>query len=72
LKHDARNTVDAALFMGKSFQVGWGPNGILIHSGGPVGSGSEYKILSSVVSLEKVAFDNFVRDENNKVSEGRG
>ncbi|RYR24076.1 hypothetical protein Ahy_B02g057570 isoform D [Arachis hypogaea] len=65
----ARNIVDAGLFMGKSFRVGWGPNGILVHSGAPVGSGSEYKVLSSVVSLEKVAFDNFVRDENNKVSE---
>ncbi|QHO22498.1 Nuclear pore complex protein [Arachis hypogaea] len=76
LKHEtpvstnyARNIVDAGLFMGKSFRVGWGPNGILVHSGAPVGSGSEYKVLSSVVSLEKVAFDNFVRDENNKVSE---
>ncbi|KAL1347456.1 hypothetical protein HN51_023539 [Arachis hypogaea] len=76
LKHEtpvstnyARNIVDAGLFMGKSFRVGWGPNGILLHSGAPVGSGSEYKVLSSVVSLEKVAFDNFVRDENNKVSE---
>ncbi|OMO52887.1 Peptidase S59, nucleoporin [Corchorus capsularis] len=32
------NIVDAALFMGRSFRVGWGPNGILIHSGTPVGS----------------------------------
>ncbi|KAL1364744.1 hypothetical protein HN51_012899 [Arachis hypogaea] len=76
LKHEtpvstnyACNIVDAGLFMGKSFRVGWGPNGILVHSGAHVGSGSEYKVLSSVVSLEKVAFDNFVRDENNKVSE---
>ncbi|MED6215984.1 hypothetical protein PIB30_003184 [Stylosanthes scabra] len=39
LKHEtpvsenyARNIVDAGLFMGKSFRVGWGPNGILVHS----------------------------------------
>lgn len=76
LKHEtpvsvnyARNIVDAGLFMGKSFRVGWGPNGILVHSGAPVGSGSDHKLLSSVVNLEKVAFDNLVRDENKKVSE---
>ena len=76
LKHEtpvtvnyARNIVDAGLFMGKSFRVGWGPNGILVHSGAPVGSGRDHKILSSVVNLEKVAFDNMVRDENKKVSE---
>jgi nuclear pore complex protein Nup98-Nup96 len=39
LKHEtpvsgnyAHNIVDAGLFMGKSFPVGWGPNGILVHS----------------------------------------
>jgi nuclear pore complex protein Nup98-Nup96 len=32
-----RNLTDAALFMGRSFRVGWGPNGTLIHSGFPVG-----------------------------------
>ncbi|XP_061345177.1 nuclear pore complex protein NUP96 isoform X2 [Gastrolobium bilobum] len=76
LKHEtpvtgnyAHNIVDAGLFMGKSFRVGWGPNGILVHSGAPVGSGGERKLLSSVVNLEKVAFDNLVRDENKKVSE---
>lgn len=76
LKHEtplsvnyARNIVDAGLFMGKSFRVGWGPNGILVHSGAPVGSGSDHKLLSSVVNLEKVAFDNLVRDENKKLSE---
>ncbi|OIW16438.1 hypothetical protein TanjilG_19154 [Lupinus angustifolius] len=76
LKHEtpvsrnyARNIVDAGLFMGKSFGVGWGPNGILVHSGAPVGSGSDHRLLSSVVNLEKVAFDNLVRDENKKVSE---
>ncbi|CAL5190845.1 unnamed protein product [Lathyrus oleraceus] len=76
LKHEtpvsgnyAHNIVDAGLFMGKSFRVGWGPNGILLHSGAPVGSGGNQKLLSSVVTLEKVAFDNLVRDENKKVSE---
>ncbi|KAK2378290.1 Nucleoporin autopeptidase [Trifolium repens] len=76
LKHEtpvsgnyAHNIVDAGLFMGKSFRVGWGPNGILVHSGAFVGSGGDHNLLSSVVKLEKVAFDNLVRDENKKVSE---
>lgn len=76
LKHEtpvsgsyAHNIVDAGLFMGKSFRVGWGPNGILVHSGALVGSGRDNKLLSSVVNLEKVAFDNLVRDENKKVCE---
>ncbi|XP_072991843.1 nuclear pore complex protein NUP96 [Typha latifolia] len=59
--------VDAALFMGRSFRVGWGPNGILVHTGSPVcnpGSG-----LSSVVNIEKVAIDKAVRDEKNKVKD---
>ncbi|CAN1826206.1 Nuclear pore complex protein NUP96, partial [Linum perenne] len=33
----SRNIVDAGLFMGKSFRVGWGPNGVLLHSGAPAG-----------------------------------
>ncbi|KAK7258345.1 hypothetical protein RIF29_23918 [Crotalaria pallida] len=65
----ARNIVDAGLFMGKSFRVGWGPNGVLVHSGAPVGSGNDHRLLSSVVNLEKVAFDNLARDENKKVNE---
>ncbi|KOM46342.1 hypothetical protein LR48_Vigan07g004600 [Vigna angularis] len=76
LKHEtpvsgnyAHNIVDAGLFMGKSFRVGWGPNGILVHSGAPVGSSGDHRLLSSVINLEKVAFDNVVRDENKKVSE---
>lgn len=64
----SRNIVDAALFMGRSFRVGWGPNGVLVHTGAPVGS-SDPPVISSVVNLEKVAFDKVVRDENNKVSE---
>ncbi|KAI4296951.1 hypothetical protein L6164_036867 [Bauhinia variegata] len=63
------NIVDAGLFMGRSFRVGWGPNGILVHAGAPVGSGDDHKVLSSVVNLEKVAFDKLVRDENNNVRE---
>ncbi|KAL6649303.1 hypothetical protein ACP70R_013527 [Stipagrostis hirtigluma subsp. patula] len=59
--------VDAALFMGRSFRVGWGPNGILVHSGSLVNSpGSS---LSSVIHIEKVAGDKVVRGENNKVKE---
>ncbi|OMO74197.1 Peptidase S59, nucleoporin [Corchorus olitorius] len=61
------NIVDAALFMGRSFRVGWGPNGILIHSGTPVGSHDSQRLLSSVINIEKVAMDKVVRDENNKV-----
>ncbi|XP_062210054.1 nuclear pore complex protein NUP96 [Phragmites australis] len=59
--------VDAALFMGRSFRVGWGPNGILVHSGSLVNSPGTG--LSSVIHLEKVAGDKVVRDEKNKVKE---
>lgn len=65
----ARNIVDTGLFMGRSFRVGWGPNGILVHTGAPVGSDRDNKVVTSVVNLEKVAFDKVVRDENNKVRE---
>ncbi|KAI8544227.1 hypothetical protein RHMOL_Rhmol08G0279500 [Rhododendron molle] len=63
----SRNIVDAALFMGRSFRVGWGPNGMLVHPGAPVGSSDPQRILSSVINVEKVAIDKVVRDENNKV-----
>lgn len=63
------NIVDAGLFMGRSFGVGWGPNGILIHAGTSVGGNDSQKALSSVIKLEKVAIDKVVRDENNKVRE---
>ncbi|GMY06090.1 nuclear pore complex protein NUP96 [Fagus crenata] len=65
----SRNIVDAGLFMGRSFRVGWGPNGILVHTGAPVGSNNYQRPLSSVINLEKVAIDKVVRDENNKVRE---
>lgn len=65
--HHSHNIVDAGLFMGRSFRVGWGPNGILVHSGTPVGSNDSQRVLSSVINLEKVAIDKAVRDENNKV-----
>ncbi|MQL78124.1 hypothetical protein Taro_010567 [Colocasia esculenta] len=61
------NIVDAALFMGRSFRVGWGPNGILVHSGTPVGKPGDE--LSSVISFEKVALDRTIRDENDKIKE---
>jgi nuclear pore complex protein Nup98-Nup96 len=57
--------VDAALFMGQSFRVGWGPNGLLVHSGSPVrnqGCG-----LSSVIHLERVASDRTARDKSGLV-----
>ncbi|MCD7471022.1 hypothetical protein HAX54_011285 [Datura stramonium] len=60
--------VDAGLFMGRSFGVGWGPNGVLIHSGAPVGS-KDNRSLSSIINLEKVAFDQVARDENKKFRE---
>ncbi|KAK4350211.1 hypothetical protein RND71_029524 [Anisodus tanguticus] len=64
----SRNVVDAGLFMGRSFGVGWGPNGVLIHSGAPVGS-KDNQSLSSIINLEKVAFDQVARDENKKFRE---
>uniref|UniRef100_A0A5B7AC85 Putative nuclear pore complex protein NUP96 isoform X1 n=1 Tax=Davidia involucrata TaxID=16924 RepID=A0A5B7AC85_DAVIN len=65
----SHNIVDAALFMGRSFRVGWGPSGVLVHTGVPVGSDDCQRLLSSVINLEKVAIDKVVRDENNKVRE---
>lgn len=65
-KGHSRNIVDAGLFMGRSFRVGWGPNGILVHSGSPVGRND--KVLSSVIYLEKVSIDNVVRDEKRKLN----
>ncbi|CAN0838877.1 Nuclear pore complex protein NUP96 [Linum grandiflorum] len=62
----SRNIVDASLFMGKSFRVGWGPNGVLLHSGAPVRSNSSERWLSSVINVEKVGIDKIVRDENDK------
>ncbi|CAI9267393.1 unnamed protein product [Lactuca saligna] len=56
-KNYSRNIVDAALFMGKSFGIAWGPNGLLLHCN------------SSTINLQKAATDNVVRDENNKVRE---
>ncbi|XP_065869361.1 nuclear pore complex protein NUP96 [Euphorbia lathyris] len=75
LKHDtpitgshSRNIVDAGLFMGRSFRVGWGPNGVLVHSGAPVACGDSQRLLSSIINVEKVAIDRVVRDENNKAN----
>ncbi|CAI0405794.1 unnamed protein product [Linum tenue] len=62
----SRNIVDAGLFMGKSFRVGWGPNGVLLHSGAPVSSSSSERWLSSVINVEKVSIDKVVSDENDK------
>ncbi|KAJ0988358.1 hypothetical protein J5N97_006714 [Dioscorea zingiberensis] len=63
----SKNIVDAALFMGRSFRVGWGPNGVLVHTGTPVGSIGN--VLSSVINVEKVAIDKVVRDEKCRVKE---
>ncbi|CAN6321288.1 unnamed protein product [Urochloa humidicola] len=59
--------VDAALFMGRSFRVGWGPNGMLVHSGSLVNSPGTG--LSSVIHIEKVASDKVVHDDKNKIKE---
>eukprot|EP00250_Pteridium_aquilinum_P020942 c24994_g1_i1 orf=497-3847(+) len=61
----SENIVDAALFLGCSFRVGWGPHGLLAHPGNPVGV--EGVTLSSVVHVEKVALDGCVRDKDGKV-----
>ncbi|CAF2177600.1 nuclear pore complex protein NUP96 [Brassica rapa] len=63
----SRNVVDAALFMGRSFRAGWGPNGVILHTGKPIGSSSSQRVLSSVISVEKVAVDKVVRDKKEKV-----
>ncbi|KAK9740860.1 hypothetical protein RND81_03G066300 [Saponaria officinalis] len=65
--YHSRNIVDAGLFMGRSFRVGWGPNGVLIHSGTSVSGNNGQGVLSSVVTIEKVAIDKVARDENNEV-----
>lgn len=59
--------VDAALFMGRSFRVGWGPNGLLVHSGSLVNSPGT--VLSSVIHIEKVASDKVVRDDKDKIKD---
>ncbi|GLU21993.1 hypothetical protein SLE2022_380960 [Rubroshorea leprosula] len=63
----SRNIVDAALFMGRSFRVGWGPNGVLVHSGMPIAGNDSQRVLSSVINVERVAIDKVVRDEHNRV-----
>ncbi|CAN8233511.1 unnamed protein product [Cochlearia groenlandica] len=63
----SRNVVDAALFMGRSFRAGWGPNGVLLHTGKPICSSSSQRVLSSVINVEKIAIDKVVRDEKEKV-----
>ncbi|KAF3326515.1 nuclear pore complex protein Nup96 isoform X1 [Carex littledalei] len=58
--------VDAALFMGQSFRVGWGPNGLLLHSGCPVRD--QGWSLSSVIHIERVASDRAARDKNGVIN----
>eukprot|EP01114_Cavostelium_apophysatum_P010587 TRINITY_DN2449_c0_g1_i4.p1 TRINITY_DN2449_c0_g1~~TRINITY_DN2449_c0_g1_i4.p1 ORF type:complete len:1866 (-),score=435.79 TRINITY_DN2449_c0_g1_i4:22-5619(-) len=45
---------DAGLFMGRSFRVGWGPNGLLFHSGNPVGRKVNQLGPASQISVEKI------------------
>ncbi|XP_076904815.1 nuclear pore complex protein NUP96-like [Bidens hawaiensis] len=67
-KSYSHNIVDAGLLMGRSFGIAWGPNNLLIHCGS-VGDSKKNSYLSSTIRLEKVAIDNVVRDEDNKVRE---
>eukprot|EP00249_Psilotum_nudum_P020782 c27844_g1_i2 orf=809-3991(-) len=57
---------DAALLLGNSFRVGWGPHGTLVHCGTPVGQMGLTNSLSSLINIEKVALDASVRDEHGK------
>ncbi|EPS71530.1 hypothetical protein M569_03229, partial [Genlisea aurea] len=66
-KNSRSRPVDAALFMGRSFRVGWGPGGILVHSGTPVFSVDSRIISSSVINIEQVATDKSARNEKNEV-----
>ncbi|CAA3023858.1 nuclear pore complex NUP96 [Olea europaea subsp. europaea] len=65
----SHNIVDAALFMSRLFRAGWGPNGVLVHCGMPVGSTGYQNVLSLMINLENVAIDKVTRDENNTVRE---
>lgn len=56
-------TLDAGLSLGRSFRVGWGPDGLLVHNGRIVGGGSSAKTevadavastTTSTLVLEKV------------------
>ncbi|KAK9080482.1 hypothetical protein SSX86_000240 [Deinandra increscens subsp. villosa] len=67
-KSYSHNIVDAGLLMGRSFGIAWGPNNLLIHCGS-VGDKNKNPELSSTINLEKIATDNVVRDENNKIRE---
>lgn len=68
-KSHYRNIVDAGLFMGRSFRVGWGPNGVLVHSGTPVAGNVHQGNISSMISIERVAIDKVARDESNKLKD---
>ncbi|CAM6098075.1 unnamed protein product [Calypogeia fissa] len=59
--------VDAGLFFGRSFRVGWGPNGVFVHSGARTGTDTENVVLSSRLHIEKVALDSTVRGGDHKV-----
>ncbi|BBN00670.1 nuclear pore complex protein Nup98-Nup96 [Marchantia polymorpha subsp. ruderalis] len=59
--------VDAGLFFGRSFRVGWGPNGMLVHSGSPVTNEGKHFVLSSNFHMEKVALDSTIRDDEGQV-----
>lgn len=60
---------DAALFLGCSFRVGWGPNGVFYHSSTPVGPGGTKNGLSSCIQVERVALDRTVRDDGGVVKD---
>lgn len=43
---------DAALFMGRSFRVGWGPGGMLVHCGKTISETQKEGTYSSYLSLK--------------------
>ncbi|KAJ7532285.1 hypothetical protein O6H91_14G081000 [Diphasiastrum complanatum] len=59
---------DAALCLGTSFRVGWGPHGLFVHSGTPAGQQVLNRSLSSLIHIEKVSLDRTVRDEHGTVT----
>jgi hypothetical protein len=58
---------DAALFLGCSFRVGWGPNGVFFHSATRSGQDGTNRGLSSCIQFERVALDRTVRDDGGAV-----
>lgn len=67
--------VEASHFLGRSFRVGWGPGGVLVHTGYTAGSGyapgsnKGALPLSSVVRVQRVAYHRVISDAQGGVPE---